>query len=93
MLLPVVHPESAVEPILHRAARIEDRFHRWRERRGRKRGLVTTIVPYTGYGATGWVRVLCRVVLPAARTGGSTARPRRCAGWRSFFSIPVETWM
>ena len=35
----------------------------WREKRGRKRGLKTTIIPYTGYGSPGWVRVLCRVVL------------------------------
>jgi phosphatidate phosphatase APP1 len=74
---------------LHRAARIEDAFHRWRERRGRKRGLVTTIVPYAGYGTTAWTRVLCRVVL--ARAGDAPrARVDKVRGWRSFFSIPVE---
>ncbi|HWR84692.1 MAG TPA: phosphatase domain-containing protein [Rhodoglobus sp.] len=70
-------------------ARVEDRLHRWRERRGRRRGLVTTIIPYTGYGAPGWVRVLCRVVL----TRGDQAARERAAkvrGWRSFFSIPVH---
>ncbi len=75
--------------IVHRAARIENAFHRWRERRGRKRGLVTTIIPYAGYGAPGWARVLCRVVL----TRGSEAprqRAERVRGWRSFFSIPVN---
>ena len=78
-----------VEPaakLMHRAARIEDAFHRWRERWGRKRGLVTTIVPYTGYGAPSWTRVLCRVVL--ARPS-ATAR-EKVRGWRSFFSIPVS---
>ena len=81
---------TVVEPAprLHRAARIEDLFHRWRERRGRKRGLVPTIVPYTGYGSTTWVRVLCRVVL---RPSGAAAKQRaeKVRGWRSFFSIPV----
>lgn len=75
--------------ILHRAARIEDAFHRWRERRGRRRGLTTTIIPYAGYGAPGWARVLCRVVL----TRGGDAPKQRAAkvrGWRSFFSIPVD---
>ncbi len=75
--------------ILHRAARVEDAFHRWRERSGRRRGLVTTIVPYSGYGTTTWVRVLCRVVL----TRGDVAPKQRAAkvrGWRSFFSIPVD---
>lgn len=87
-----VAPNPAPEPgsqIMHRAARIEDTFHRWRERRGRKRGLVTTIIPYAGYGTTDWTRVLCRVVL--ARAGGApTQRAENVRGWRSFFSIPVE---
>ena len=81
-------PTKDAPPII-RAARIEDAFHRWRERRGRKRGLRTTIVPYAGYGAPGWGRVLCRVVLTR---GGAAAKQRadKVRGWRSFFSIPVE---
>jgi phosphatidate phosphatase APP1 len=79
-------PEA--KPKLHRAARLEDAFHRWRVRRGRKRGLTTTIVPYTGYGSTEWVRVLCRVVL-ARGPAGATQRAAKVRGWRSFFSIPV----
>ena len=75
--------------IMHRAARIEDAFHRWRERRGRRRGLVTTIVPYAGYGAPGWTRVLCRVVLARA-DGAARQRADKVRGWRSFFSIPVD---
>ena len=54
---------AAVEPLLHRAARIENSVHRFREKRARKRGLRPTIVPYTGYGSSGWVRVLSRVLL------------------------------
>ncbi|MBH0115714.1 DUF2183 domain-containing protein [Salinibacterium sp. NG253] len=75
--------------ILHRAARIEDAFHRWRERRGRKRGLTTTIIPYSSYGAPGWARVLCRVVLTRG-TETSKKRAEKVRGWRSFFSIPVD---
>lgn len=74
---------------MHRPARIEDAFHRWRERRGRRRGLVTTIVPYAGYGSTSWVRVLCRVVLTRG-DAGEKQRAEKVRGWRSFFSIPVE---
>lgn len=73
---------------MHRAARIEDAFHRWRERRGRRRGLETTIVPYAGYGSPTRVRVLCRVVL--TRGGAERQRAEKVRGWRSFFSIPVE---
>jgi phosphatidate phosphatase APP1 len=89
MARPASPTASAAEPILHRAARIEDAFHRWRERRGRRRGLVTTIVPYAGYGAPGWGRVLCRVVL-ARPTGAAKQRAEKVRGWRSFFSIPVD---
>lgn len=74
---------------MHRAARIEDAVHRWRERRGRRRGLVTTIVPYAGYGSTSWARVLCRVVLTRGDAPASR-RAEKVRGWRSFFSIPVE---
>jgi len=61
----------------------------FRERRGRGRGLIPTIVPYVGYGGQGWVRVLGRVVLqrpdavPADRLEG-------LRGWRSFISVPVR---
>lgn len=77
------------EPILlHWAARIEDRVNAWRERRGRRRGLVTTVIPYAGYGSPGWIRVLCRVVL--ARGAAAPSRVEKVRGWRSFFSIPVD---
>jgi phosphatidate phosphatase APP1 len=81
----------------HRAARIEDRFHAFRERRARKRGLTPTVVPYSGYGGNGWVRVLGRVLLvravsPKARDrdrGRRNPRYRSVRGWRSFTSVPA----
>lgn len=79
---------EAVAPLIHRAARIEDAIHKWREKRGRKRGLKNTVIPYTGYGSPGWVRVLCRVVL--TRGEGAVHRMTKVRGWRSFFSIPVD---
>ncbi|MFD1713909.1 App1 family protein [Amnibacterium flavum] len=73
-------------PILHRAARIEDRIQEFREQRARKRGLLPTVIPYAGYGAPGWVRVLGRVML--------TREPRSSRpsvrGWRSFTSVAVN---
>ena len=75
-------------PILHFAARLEDSMHRWREKRGRKRGLRPTVIPYTGYGSPGWVRVLCRVVLTSGEV--ASQRAEKVRGWRSFFSIPVD---
>ncbi len=80
---------AIVPPLLHRAARIEDAFHAWRQRRGRRRGLTTTIVPYTGYGTPQWARILCRVVL-GRPDGPAKQRAEKVRGWRSFFSIPVD---
>lgn len=83
-------PTPASAPlILHWGARLEDRFHAFRERRARRRGLVPTIIPYTGYGAPGWARVLCRVVLTRPDRG-KRPRAEKVRGWRSFFSIPVK---
>lgn len=74
----------------HRAARIEDWLHDVRERFARRRGHVPTVVPYTGYGSTEWVRVLCRVLLSRPIDGDRRTRPREAIrGWRSFTSVPI----
>ena len=83
----------AVEPgpMLHRAARLEDAFHSFREGRARKRGLAPTVIPYAGYGGQGWIRVLSRVLLTKPRkTDEETSRYRSIRGWRSFTSVPVN---
>ncbi|WP_395243308.1 App1 family protein [Agromyces sp. MMS24-K17] len=78
----------------HGAARVEDWIHDLRERWARRRGQVPTVVPYTGYGSTEWVRVFCRVLLAKPRTTDASTRRRRAEpttirGWRSFVSVPV----
>lgn len=73
---------------LHRAARIEDWFHRLRARWGRRRGLVPGVVPFTGYGSTEWVRVLCRIQLGHKDAAHRTPLVGR-RGWRSFTGIQV----
>ncbi|MBN9177363.1 MAG: DUF2183 domain-containing protein [Microbacterium sp.] len=70
-------------------ARLEYRFHAWRERRARARGNRPSVSAYPGYGGEDWVRVLGRVlIVPPVRTrgGGEYASVR---GWRSFASVPV----
>lgn len=80
-------PSSRPERI-HWFARLEHRFHAWRERRARKRGRTATVVPFPGYGGPGWIRVVGRVlILPKTRRGGKDASVR---GWRSFVGIPVS---
>ncbi|KAA9086795.1 App1 family protein [Microbacterium radiodurans] len=70
-------------------ARVERRFHSWRERRARARGQRPTVAAFPGYGGEGWVRVLGRVLIaPKVKPlgGGEYASVR---GWRSFASVPV----
>lgn len=64
-------------------------MHEIRERRARKRGMTPTVIPYTGYGGDGWVRVLCRVLLTKP-TAADTVRYKGIRGWRSFTSVPVN---
>jgi phosphatidate phosphatase APP1 len=47
------------------------------------------VTPFPGYGGTGWVRVLGRVMIvpPAKRTG--TGEYASVRGWRSFVAVPV----
>ena len=67
-------------PQLHRAARIEDAVHGLVERRLRRTGWQPNIVAYAGYGAPGWARVLCRVLLGRPETGSGAGWRRSAAG-------------
>jgi phosphatidate phosphatase APP1 len=86
---------AVAEPILHRAARMEDSFHAFREKRARKRGLTPTVIAYSGYGGQGWIRVLGRVLLssspsPTKPEDIEKNRYLNLRGWRSFTSVPVD---
>jgi len=72
----------------HLAARVEDEIQLTRQRWRRRRGQVPTVIPYTGYGAKGWIRVLCRVVYAKPDTDTSN-QFEGMRGWRSFFSVPA----
>ncbi len=87
-MTPTSRTRGAAAPILHRAARIEDRIHGWREAWARRGGNLPVVVPYTGYGDGRWVRVLCRVLL-ARPQHDERPRPSSIRGWRSFTSVPV----
>jgi phosphatidate phosphatase APP1 len=70
-------------------ARLEYRFHAWRERRARKRGLVPTVAAFPGYGGEGWVRVLGRVMIVPPGPGRVLRDAGPVRGWRSFLAVPV----
>ncbi len=86
-----VTPDSAEPTPLHRGARIEDAVHRAVDPRLRRRGWRVTIVPYAGYGAPGWVRVMGRVLL--TRIAPRRKRAAKLRGWRSFTTLPVKHTM
>ena len=70
-------------------ARLEYRFHAWRERRARARGNTPSVSGYPGYGTEEWIRVLGRVLIVPplpTRHRGEYASVR---GWRAFASVPV----
>ncbi|WP_440709642.1 App1 family protein [Herbiconiux sp. YIM B11900] len=87
--------DPAAAPRLHRAARIDDALHDFREAWARRRGHQPTVIPYAGYGSTSRIRVLGRVLLTKEPKAGSRGarkqqrREERVRGWRSFTSVPV----
>ncbi|GAA3699666.1 DUF2183 domain-containing protein [Zhihengliuella alba] len=93
-------------PKKHPGVQLEDAWHAYRERASRARGHLPTVTPFRGYGATadptsendaeasGWVRVLARVVLakPGIFTNGlrhSKMVADGIRGWRNFISPPI----
>src|SRR5919112_1036045 len=74
---------------IHRAARADRAFHRWRARRAREAGAVAYVVPHTGYGSTDWIRVLGRVLLTKGPSRPAS-EPTGLRGWRNFINVPVE---
>lgn len=76
-------------PVLRVATRLGDVIHSFRTDWGRRSGRVPAVVPFIGYGGSGWVRVLGRAVL---REPGEPRSDRFVGvrGWRSFTSIPVR---
>ncbi|MFV0252584.1 MAG: App1 family protein [Beutenbergiaceae bacterium] len=84
----------------HVAARLEDSFHRRLIPLLRARGWRPRTTPYVGYGSTGFVRVLGRVILgrhvQAEAKADSAASAQELAeavlfqrGWRSYVTAPV----
>ncbi|MDQ0031704.1 App1 family protein [Arthrobacter bambusae] len=80
----------------HLAVRLDDAWLRFQTRLAIRRGRVETVIPYTGYGTTSWVRVLARVVRSDARDTGTGAQESALKplqdgmrGWRNFTSAPV----
>ncbi len=72
---------------MHASARVEDALRRALAGVLRRRGWRTRVLPYTGYGTDGSVRLLARVLLTSRSVLDRSGEPRR--GWRSFLALPV----
>lgn len=87
-------PAGTQKPVtvkLHLGARIDDAIHQFREFIALKRGHQPTVVPYTGYGSSGWIRVMCRVLLDKpSRQTEKAVKVKKVRGWRSFATVPVD---
>lgn len=84
-------PETPDTPVrMHGLARFENRLHRWREQRARKRGRTPSVVPFHCYGGPGWVRVVGRVLIVRPRKRTKNGELASVRGWRSFVGIPVS---
>lgn len=74
---------------LHRAARAEDALNRALARLLYRRGWRPRVIPYSGYGTDGWVRVLCRVLLFPPGFGDGGRPDVAVRGWRHFVSAKL----
>ncbi|WP_137122817.1 App1 family protein [Segeticoccus rhizosphaerae] len=73
----------------HAAALIEDVLHRPVDLVLRRFGWEPRIVPGTGYGATGFVRVLARVILSRQTDAPRPEVAQTRRGWRNFLTSPA----
>jgi len=85
-------PDTTTTPARRKVlwlARLEYRFHAWRERRARRRGLTPAVTPFPGYGGVDWVRVLGRVLIVPVAPSAKRGEYASVRGWRSFAAVPV----
>ena len=68
--------------------RVDEAVRRFREQRARRAGRSPIVIPYRGYGAPDWIRVLGRVLITSRVPSESEQESFR--GWRSFTGVPVN---
>ncbi|MDY6055747.1 App1 family protein [Micrococcus sp.] len=76
------------------ATHLQEGWNTWQRSRARERGWVPTLIAFTGYGTTAWVRVLSRVVLAKDEDYLNGYRLSKVVadgvrGWRNFISPPM----
>ncbi|MCM3689497.1 App1 family protein [Kocuria rosea] len=82
--------DQVTEEAINVGYRLEQRFHRFRQRRAETRGDIPVMVAFEGYGSEHHVRVLGRALLKTRGLIESTDESAESIrGWRSFTSVPI----
>lgn len=81
-------------PVENVATHLQEGWNRWHRSRAVRAGHVPTIMAFTGYGSTSWVRVLSRVVLAPEEEFLNGRRVSQVVadgvrGWRNFVAPPM----
>lgn len=80
-------PKPPAPALLASVMRVADVVHSVRTRLATLTGAVPTIAAFPGYGSTGWVRVLARVVMTSTSDDDTKGTVR---GWQAFTTVPVR---
>ncbi|MEX5305693.1 DUF2183 domain-containing protein [Kocuria sp. CPCC 205258] len=82
--------DQVTEEAINVGYRLEQRLHRFRQRRAEARGDIPVMVAFEGYGSEHHVRVLGRALLKTRGLIESTDESAESIrGWRSFTSVPI----
>jgi phosphatidate phosphatase APP1 len=78
----------------HVATMLQDRWHAFRRKASVRRGHLPTVMSFTGYGTTSWIRLFSRVVMAPDEAFENGRRLAQMVedgvrGWHNFISPPV----
>lgn len=96
MVSPPKEKHLPARPALRTAHRVSDSINAVRTRLASRWNFAPQTIAYQGYGSTGWVRILGRVLLTSKPVPGSRAEraallnAQNVRGWRAFTSVPVQ---
>ena len=81
-------------PVENVATHLQEGWNRWHRSRALRAGHVPTIMAFTGYGSTSWVRILSRVVIAPDEEFLNGRRISKVVadgvrGWRNFVAPPM----
>lgn len=87
-------PSGDPTPVENVATHLQEGWNRWHRARALRAGNVPTVMAFTGYGSTSWVRILSRVVIASDEEFMNGRRLSKVVadgvrGWRNFVAPPM----